>query len=130
MVFPARNAKQISQCSKLALKDGFFSGQLIVDSAGRTLTIREAKKLRGIGRFGGYNIFLNQQIEVALIFEENLGQVDLESIRGRVLLAFRDNHGWSATDDIDILRKSVQEADSIATINRVVTEAYHRRYPE
>jgi hypothetical protein len=129
MVFPARDADEVTHCSKGALKSDFFTGQLLVDSLGAVLKITGAKKLRGVGPFWGYNIFLNQRIEVQLISDSPPGRLDLDSIRERVLIAFCSKQGWNASADLRELAESITRAQSIKEITNAVTDAYYWKYP-
>jgi len=128
MVFSARSADDLTQSTKAALRNGYFSGQLIVDSTGKALKVGGAKKLHGVGPFCGYNVFLNQRIKVELQLDGELSQVDLSQTRERVLKALRGSQGWDAGDDADALIASVEQAKSISDIASIITEAYYRTY--
>ena len=129
MVFPGRNADEVTQSSNTALLKGFFREQLIVDSAGRAIRVKGARKLCGVGRFGGYNIFLNQRIKVELMLEERVQQMDTNQLRQQVLDALGGRQAWDASADFDEVRASVERAQSISEIASVVTEAYYRKSP-
>lgn len=49
MVFPARSKRELEQCTKPALRNGFFKDLLLIDSRGKSLKIAGARKLRGVG---------------------------------------------------------------------------------
>jgi hypothetical protein len=127
MVFPARNVDEITQCSKTALRKGFFRQQLIVDSAGRALKVEGARKLCGIGRFWGYNVFLNQRIKVELVLQESVQHMDPNELRQHVLHALRGRQAWDASADFIEVGAAVGRAHSISEIAKVVTEAYYRK---
>ena len=128
MVFPVRSADDATQCTKVALKNGYFSNQLMVDSTGKAVKIKGAKKLHGVGPFWGYNIFLNQRIRVELILEGQPFQMDVNEVRGRVLNSMRGHHGWDASIDYDELIASIERTESIYQITGIVTDAYYRSY--
>jgi len=125
MVFPARNVEELQQCTKVALRNGFFNDLLLVDSDGKAQRISGARKLRAMGPFFGFNIFLNQRIQVALIAsgsEENIG---VEEVRRLVLSAIRGKQRWDSAADSDELVASVERAHSISQIIATLTAAYY-----
>jgi len=128
MVFPARSADDLSLANRAALKNGYFSGQLIVDSTGKAVKIKDAKKLHGVGPFFGYNIFLNQRIKVELLPDGQPSQKDVGDVRDLVLKALRGNQGWNASGDYDELVASAERAKSISEIAGLIADAYHRTY--
>jgi hypothetical protein len=128
MVFPVRSADDATQCTKPALKNGYFSGQLMVDSTGKAVKVKGAKKLHGVGPLWGYDIFLNQKIKVELILEGQSTQIEINDVRGRVLKALRGRQGWDASGDSEELIASVEKARSISQIANIVTDAYYRTY--
>ena len=124
MVFPSRDMREATTCTKFALRSGFYSDQLVVDSTGRALKVRGARKLRGIGRWHGYNVFFNQRIQVDLEFEGEGVALSLAEVKDRVLRAFRGEQGWDASDDMGTLDAAVRQSTSIAEVARIVTDAY------
>jgi hypothetical protein len=57
---------KLTTTTAAGLKNGYFRDLLLVDSGGRAIRLTDARKLRGIGPFFGYNIFMNQRIKVEL----------------------------------------------------------------
>lgn len=123
MVFPARSLDDARTCTKTALTKGFFRRQLILDSEGRTVLVRDARKLHGVGPFWGYNIFLNQRVLVEL--DAEIGpQISLEEARSKVLSALRGPQQWDSADTHEDLVAHVTQARSVAALVEVITEAY------
>jgi len=110
MIFPARNVEELTQCTMTALRNGFFNGLILIDSDGKKFRISGARKLRGVGPFFGFNIFLNQRVEVALMASGPEESVDTEEVRRPVLGALRGKQGWDSTDDSDDLLACVDQA--------------------
>ncbi len=106
----------LTTCSKLALKNGYFEKLLLVDSAGVGLKVRGAEKLHGVGLFWGYNCFLNQRIRVRLFLEGALAQVSVDEVKRHVFDSLKHRHGWSTRDDFDELKASIENARSISEI--------------
>lgn len=123
-VFPKRSADEVTRCTKVALKKGYFSGQVLIDSAGTILKIKGARKLHGIGPFWGYNFFLNQRLRVELITEESPSSLDIDETKKKVLKALRGPL-WNAGADVPELVLKVKNAKSIAEVARIVTDAYY-----
>lgn len=67
-IYIARHSDEITICSKVALKNGFYRNLRIVDSEGYEVKVIDAYKIGTVGLFYGYNIFLNQKLKVELIF--------------------------------------------------------------
>jgi len=127
MVFPARSVEELEQCTKPALRRGFFKDLLLIDSGGKSLKIVGARKLRGVGPLFGFNIFLNQRIQVALTASGPEQMAGVEEVRRLVLSAIRGKQEWSSMEGSDELVAIVDRAQSISEITAVVTAAYHRQ---
>jgi hypothetical protein len=102
--------------TRAGLKNGLFDHLLIVDSQGCVLSVKNAKKLYGVGRFWGYNIFLNQRIKVELITEDKTIQISVEEVKKYVFKSFANWHGWASRGDFGELKKSVANAKTITEI--------------
>ena len=126
MVFPARTVQELEQCSKTALHNGFFSNLRLIDSNGKSLKIIGARKLRGVGLFFGFNILLNQRIQVALTASGPEQFIGVEEVRRLVLGAIRGSQGWKSTGNVDELVSTVSRATSVQEIAATVTAAYYR----
>jgi hypothetical protein len=124
MVFFVGKEAGITECSSYALKRGFFSGLLLVDSTGRAVRVKGAKKLHGIGPFWGYNIFLNQRIKIELIPDGAPYITTVNELRKLILDAFRGKQEWSARSDFDELTHRAERAESIEQLVRIIGDAY------
>ena len=102
------------------LKKGYYDGLRLVDSRARWFRVRGARKLHGVGPFGGYTIFLNQRIRVALDLEDEERVADLDELRGIVLADFDAWHGWRSRGDFDLLLSRVQGATSVVGLISVL----------
>jgi len=98
------------------LRGGFYTGYELVDSQGRWLRIRNARKLHGVGPFGGYSLFLSQKIRVQLEIEDERREATLEEIKNLVLAEFVSGSSWESRGDFDSLRARVRSAKSIAEL--------------
>jgi hypothetical protein len=127
MVFPARSVEELEQCSSPALRSGFFNNLMLIDSDGKTLKIVGARKLRSVGPFFGFNIFMNQRIKVALTASGPEQGSGIEDVRRLVLGAIRGRQGWTSMEDIDELAVIVERASSVSEIAAAVTAAYYRK---
>ena len=109
----APSAAHLTRNTAVGLKEGYYDGLRIVDSRGKWFKVRTARKLHGIGRFGGYNLFLNQRIRVSLDLEDEHRDASVEDVKGIVLSNFNDWQGWRSRGDLDVLVRRVQEANSL-----------------
>lgn len=126
LIFPARDLADVVHCTATALKSGFFSNQLIVDSSGNAVRLKGARKLRGVGPFKGYNLLLGQKIEVEVVLDGDFFKIDIEDLRARVLKIIRGAE-WSASEDNDEVLQAVAEANSISELVRAVSDAYYSK---
>lgn len=123
----ANTAAQLETCTRVALKNGYYRGLNIVDSAGREFTVSDAKKVGTVGPFFGFNVFLNQRIRVHLEFLAAVSQLDLEDVKARVLRYFMKWHGWQSRGDLHLLQGRVQQAGSIPEVVACISPDQSRR---
>lgn len=123
----ARTAAQLETCTRVALRNGYYRGLNIVDSAGREFTVGEARKVGTVGPFLGFNIFLNQRIRVHLEFLATVGPIDLEEAKARVLRYFKKWHGWQSRGDLHLLEARVQQAGSIPEVIACLSQDQTRK---
>jgi hypothetical protein len=113
----SQTADALTTCSNLALrKGGYYENLLVVDSAGVGLRIKGTEKVRGVGPFWGYNIFLNQRVKVRPHIDGAPIQASLAEVKRYVLDSFDRWHGWSTRGDFEELKTSVKAATSIPEI--------------
>jgi hypothetical protein len=105
----------------LALRKKAHIGRRIVDCTGAEYTVIAATKIRGFGPFGGWNLFLNQDIVVRLELEPTGKTYTADELRQVVLEDFRSWGGWESRDDFDELKQAVSTAASCAGILRALT---------
>jgi len=106
--------------TSVGLRDGYYKGLRIVDSRGRWSKVRGARKVHGIGRFGGYNLFLNQRIRVSLDIEDENLEAETEDVKRMVLADFSAWHGWSSRGDFDLLVSRVKAAKTVSALIQVL----------
>jgi len=104
---------ELTTCNRLGLKNGWYRGMTVVDSTGTGIKIKDARKLRGIGLFWGYNVFLNQRIKVELEPSGEPFAVTVGEVRDMALKSFRSWHGWQSRGDFEELQDKVQKAQTI-----------------
>lgn len=127
LIFPAESEDALTTCSKTALKNNFFLGQLIIDSDGNVSKVKEAVKLHGIGMLWGYNVFLNQRIKVKLILDKNIETFAVDEVKQLTLKAVESSHGWAGSSDVIDIKNSIENATSVGEITKIVTDAYGKR---
>ena len=105
----------------LALRKEVYKGRRIVDSTGTEDAVVSAKKLRGFGPFGGWNLFFNQRVVVQLEVEPTKKVYTADELRKLVLKEFRSWHGWESRVGIDETKDEVRQAKTCAEILRALT---------
>ena len=106
-------AAHLTLNTAVGLRDGFYDGFRIVDSDGRWSRVRSAMKIAGVGRFWGYNVFLNQRIRVRLDLENERKQASADEVRAMVLDEFDTWPGWESRGDYFDLRRDIESAKTI-----------------
>jgi hypothetical protein len=109
------------------LKGGYYEGFRLVDSRGKWFRVRSARKLHGVGPFGGYNFFLNRRIRVGLELEDEGRQADVAELKELVLREFREWHGWSSRGDFAALRERVEVATTVTELLNILVKAVTHR---
>jgi len=110
----------LTTTTKAALKRGNFDNLLIVDSTGQAVRVKGARYLHSVGPFGGYNIFLNQRIKVALEYNGAPFQMSLEEVKERIFRSFEEWEGWSSGSNLEELQEQIQHAASIKEIFNII----------
>ena len=107
-----------------ALRHGKLIDLLVVDSEGKAVRVAGARKVRGLGRFGGYGIFLNQRIEVELVVAGEPSRMPLDQFKQRLSESFTEWHGWQATDEFPELQGAVARATTYGEIFDQLQDAH------
>lgn len=111
-----RHWDDLTITTSYGLKHGKLEGLLLVDHEGTAVRVEGARKLRGVGPFGGYGIFLNQKIKVELVYEGDPFPMPLADFKERLSQSFEEWHGWSAGSDFEDLREAVERATTYEEI--------------
>jgi hypothetical protein len=87
-VTSARTWDDLTVGVRAALRDGYFTGQLIVDQTGQSWTTTSAREVETVGPFWGRSIFgsVTIRVELDLLVGERYG---LERLKERILQSFR-----------------------------------------
>jgi len=101
------------------VKNGMFDNMLVVDSNGKSMRVKSARKLHGVGLFWGFNPMVGQRIKVELIFDGEPFFMTVDDVRKRVLASFQKWHGWETRGDFDELKAAVEKASTVAEIIRL-----------
>jgi hypothetical protein len=106
--------------NRLGLKRRAFDDLLVVGSKAVATRVATARKLHGRGRFGGHNLFFNQEIRAELTFAGPSGPIALDEVKRHVLRAFEEWEGWSTRGDWDSLPGRIERAGSVHQIIRIL----------
>lgn len=120
----ARNEDEILICSKTALNNGFYKNMKVIDSSGVLYSIKNATKVKGHGLFWGYNIFLNQKIQVELIINESQIETDIETLKKLILKGMKKSFWDSGGNYKEIINK-IHLSNSIHEIINYLSKIYY-----
>ena len=104
------------------LKRGHFNDLRLVDSSAKWFRVRSARKLHGVGRWGGYNIFFNQWIRVVLEIEDENREASLDEVTQIVLRDFDAWDGWKSRGDFEVLLRRVKGARTVPQLLGVLAK--------
>jgi hypothetical protein len=110
---------KLTTCNKLGLKRGWYNRLLIIDSLGKSIRVKSARKLHGVGRFWGYTVSLNQRIKVELTYDGEPFQMTVEEVRKHVRASLNTWDGWEERIGFDEWKVSILKASTIAEIIRL-----------
>jgi len=108
--------------TKAGLKNGMFDRLVVVDCKGNKFQIDSARKIRGVGLFWGYDLFLSQKIKVELLGVES-GSITLEDLKGEIHRRFRAWGGWETRDDLGDLKLRIDHAKDFLDLIMVLKSA-------
>jgi hypothetical protein len=120
-----RDENRLTSTNALGLKKGCYNGLLIIGSDGMAVRTKGARKLHGIGRFWGYNLFFNRWIKVELIFDGEPFLMDTEELKQVVLKHLHNSFAWQDYEGIEHLIGKVEKAKNAVTIVRLVTSTHY-----
>ena len=121
-VSAARSADELLTTTMTPVKSGYYRNQLLVDSTGNAVRIKDAKKLHHIGRFWGYDMLLVQHIRMELIFKGEPFEMPLEELRKKTLSALRFSFGAIDPDYAREMKQRLRDAQSASEIVGLVVE--------
>ena len=121
-----RRRSELCESTAYALKSQQFTDARLVDARGRVHRIRAARKLRGIGPLRGWNLFLNQRIEVDVELELEQEQVELEELKRWIRQAWTAWDGWASGGDLPARRAALKTATTLADVLEVLREKFEQ----
>ena len=106
----------LTLCTAKALKDGWYQGLTIIDSFGKKFRVIEARKLHGVGLFGGYILFLNRKLRVELRLTREPEECSLGEVKELLLKSLQHDDRWIAGGNWEELQSNVKDGQSIREI--------------
>ena len=128
-IYFARNEEEITTCNKSSFTSGFFNNLYIVDSAGFSYEVKEARRVGTVGIFWGYNIFLNQKLKVDLILKNKSNNpVDLNSFKEHIINSFtKDEYFWNSDGDLKERIDFLKNSTSFMQIIKNLSEDFYKK---
>ncbi|KAA6437968.1 hypothetical protein FEM33_19035 [Dyadobacter flavalbus] len=120
----------LTKTTSAGLRNRLFENIVIVDSNGFTYFVKNATKVKGLGRFFGYNIFLNQTILVDLNFEPNIEKIQLNDLKKKMVKnVHKEKAFWASGGNFDKIIELINHSESInaliSDLGEVVNKVYH-----
>lgn len=99
------------------LKNGIYKNITVIDSSGMVFKVKDAKKLHGVGLFGGYNLFLNQKIKVSIEFEDYTENLSIDDFKEKIWKQVKkEEYFWSSAWDMNELKSEINKAEKFEEI--------------
>jgi hypothetical protein len=115
----------LTSCNKLGLKKGYYNELEIVDSTGNLFIVNKAVKTGTRGCFWGYDIFLNQKIQVSLELKDVVKQIALNDLKSKTWNMIEKNMGfWDSGGNCNQIRKMILKTESIPSLIHAVENLY------
>lgn len=106
----------LETCGQSALKSGYFSGLMLVDSEGNAWDVRSARKVGNVGALGGWRFLQSRQIRVRLELARSQ-TFELGALQERVCAAIDQFPAqWEAVEDIKLTKSRVSTTGSIPSL--------------
>jgi hypothetical protein len=116
----ARTMQNLTTCTALGLKHGYYHGLLLVDSDGKAFKITDAVMLHGVGPFWGFNLLGGRLIRVELVPEPEPIGIPLQRVKDIVIQQLGDPASQEMFeeeyDDLDDLKQRLAKAKSIGEV--------------
>lgn len=114
---------ELTTATKGGVKGGWYDGLLIVGANSVAIKAKGGKKLHGVGRFWGYDVFLDQRIRVGLEFNGSPFEISLDAVKNEVHRSLTKEYDfWSSGGSVPRLRAQVNQAESVVEIIRLFEE--------
>jgi len=129
LMYFGRKRDDIEICSKTALKNGFYKGLRVIDSDGIEYKIKAAGKVGTVGPLWGYNIFLNQKLQVELYLGKAGNVVSLDSLKMQILKIMKsDKTFWDSDGMIEEKINFINNATSHFEIIKKLSDGFYLKY--
>jgi hypothetical protein len=121
ILYYSRTPNELIGCNTLGLKSGFYTNLEIIDSLANRYRVLTAVKTNDVGRFWGFNVFLERKIQVTLTLEE-LPKQSFEVFKKDLLKTTKNMESYGADSTTKkIIRKST---DYIILIESLIKNYY------
>ncbi|MBO9617218.1 MAG: hypothetical protein J7619_31320 [Dyadobacter sp.] len=119
---------KLTRTTSAGLANGLFKNLQIIDSDGTLYFVTAATKVKGIGPFWGYTIFLNQNIRLNLVLSTETRELKLPEMKAKVISAINKKRDfWSSGGNVSKIRSLVNDAASIEDLIQKLDTVVHGR---
>lgn len=63
-LYPVRSEGNMTKCSAMGLKSGYYNHVKVIDNTGKMLLIKNAEKVGTVGKFCGFSFSMGQRLRV------------------------------------------------------------------
>lgn len=124
----ARNADDITICSKRGWKNGFYNGLNIVDSWGNSFKVQGVKKVGYVGFLWGFNFVFGQKIRIKLNYQKVDRGLSIDEIKVKIFKALKsDRHFWNSGGTLDELITITKSSKSYKDVIKYLTDTFYNK---
>lgn len=124
----ARNADDMTICSKRGWKNGFYNGLNVVDCEGSNYKVREAEKIGNVGFLWGFSFLLGQKIRIKLNYTKVEKEIPIDDFNEKIINVLkRDRHFWDSGNTLDEIIATIQSAKSHKDVIEYLTDIFYKK---
>ncbi|TJY63740.1 hypothetical protein FAZ19_15840 [Sphingobacterium alkalisoli] len=123
----ARNADDMTICSRRGWKNGFYNGLNVLDCEGSSYKVREAEKVENVGFLWGFSFLLGQKIRVRLNYTKVEKEISVDDFKEKIIKVLkRDRHFWDSGGTLEEIITITKSAKSHGDVIKYLTGIFYK----
>jgi hypothetical protein len=127
ITFYARDINELTTCSSVGFKNGFYNNLIIVDSRGTKCKVIRAVKAGTVGPFWGFSLLHGRWLRVNLELAKMEEELSLNDFKDKILTVFKkDEFFWDSGGELNELKQFVINANSFKEIISQLCKVFYK----